>query len=360
MVGVREAFAFANLEPFAGWLDAGDLEVVVHHDLNKLKERHPGAPVERRLRLRYVRSEEIDFCRAEITWVDFYDDIARPQGLSVLGRQGAGRFNDSLLVYTRACPFKLYARVGEGLAYEFPDRVTLPSPHDIVVGKFLLEHDPHHLNVLGCEPPVPLRVQVAEVELFLIPFKDIRDSPRGFPGDERLPPARRFMVEEYAVASEETVPFPVIHRHPIGVELGRSVGAPRIEGRLLALGGRGCTEELRGRGLVVLRGDAAPSYGFEKLRGAEAGRIARVFGHVEADPHMALSCQVVDLVGLYVIDHVGELARIGEVSEVQEEPCTRLMRVGVDVVDAARVERACPSDQTVDLVALCEKEFRKV
>lgn len=45
------------------------------------------------------------------------------------------------------------------------------------------------------------------------------------------------MVEEDAVAGIHPVPFPVIPGHPVRVDLGAGIGAPRVKRRLLVLWG---------------------------------------------------------------------------------------------------------------------------
>jgi hypothetical protein len=52
---------------------------------------------------------------------------------------------------------------------------------------------------------------------------------------------------------------------------------------------------------------AAASDGFEHPHRAEGSDVSRVFGHVEADFHVALGGEVVDFIGFYVIEYVGYL-----------------------------------------------------
>jgi hypothetical protein len=45
---------------------------------------------------------------------------------------------------------------------------------------------------------------------------------------------------------------------------------------------------------------------------------------------------------------------------VEEEPRLRLVRVAIEMVDPARVERAGAADQPVDLVALLQEQLGEV
>ena len=69
----------------------------------------------------------------------------------------------------------------------------------------LLQHQPHRLDVLGRVAPVPLRVEVAQVELLFLAGEDRRDPARDLAGDEGLAAARALVVEEDAVAGEQAV-----------------------------------------------------------------------------------------------------------------------------------------------------------
>ena len=51
---------------------------------------------------------------------------------------------------------------------------------------------------------------------------------------------------------------------------------------------------------------------------------------------------------------------VGQVCVVEEEPGRSLVRIAVEVVDPARVERARATDEAVDLVALLEEELGQV
>lgn len=66
---------------------------------------------------------------------------------------------------------------------------------------------------------------------------------------------------------------------------------------------------------------------------------------------MALRAQVVDLIGLHLLDEAGEVAGVGQVAVVQFEARIVDVRVLVDVVDAARVEGASTAFDAVHFVA---------
>lgn len=72
---------------------------------------------------------------------------------------------------------------------------------------------------------------------------------------------------------------------------------------------------------------------------------------------MALRSQVVDLVGLELVDQPGERNGVGQVPVMREQAHPLLMRVPVQVVDAVGVEARGAPDHAVDLVAEIEQQL---
>ena len=75
---------------------------------------------------------------------------------------------------------------------------------------------------------------------------------------------------------------------------------------------------------------------------------------------MALGCKIVDLLGLDLFQHPVQVAGIGHIPVVQEEPAPGDFGIVVDVVDARGVERTAAPDDAVDFVALFQQKFCKV
>lgn len=74
MFGVAEVFCLACGDAFAGWSEAYHPEIVVDHDLYKLRKGDARRPSELPARLCDVCLEEIHLCGTEITGVDFDND----------------------------------------------------------------------------------------------------------------------------------------------------------------------------------------------------------------------------------------------------------------------------------------------
>ena len=174
------------------------------------------------------------------------------------------------------------------------------------------------------------------------------------------PAAGRLVVEEDAVAGEHVVRFPVVDRHPVGVHLGGPVRGPGVERRLLVLRRRGGAEHLAGGRLVIA---GLPSRAAQRLEDAgrpQAGDVPGVFRDVEGHADVALRAQVVDLVGLDVVDEVRELPAVRQVAVMEEQPGAGGVGVDIDVVEPLRVEGGGAADDPVDLVPLRHQELHEV
>src|SRR5262249_28327231 len=65
-------------------------------------------------------------------------------------------------------------------------------------------------------------------------------------------------------------------------------------------------------------------------------------------------------VGLDALEDAPQPGAVGEVAVVQEEACSRLVRVAVDVLEPVGVEGARAPDDPVDLVALSEEQIGEI
>ena len=75
---------------------------------------------------------------------------------------------------------------------------------------------------------------------------------------------------------------------------------------------------------------------------------------------MALRRQIVDLLRLHLLHDAHQAGGVGEIPIVQDEPAILFVRILIEMIDAVGVEeRSAPLD-AMHLVALVEKEFRKI
>ena len=161
--------------------------------------------------------------------------------------------------------------------------------------------------------PVALGVEIAQKQLVLETQMDRSDGAGDLAGDEGFRPGRPFMVEKDAVRRVHPIGFAVIDRNPIGVELGGGVGRARIEWRGLALrDGLHFAVKFRRRSLIEtrFRGKTEDANRLEQAKGAERIRIGGIFRRLETDLDMALRGEIVDLVGLDLLDNADQIRRI--------------------------------------------------
>ena len=128
------------------------------------------------------------------------------------------------LVDTLTLPDNGHANLSKGQLNKLADRAGLVGGNDIVIWGVLLQHEPHHLDIVAGVAPVALRVQVAQHNVLLQAQADLGHGARDLASDKRLTTARALVVEEDAVAAVHTVCLAVIDHNPVPVHLGDAIG----------------------------------------------------------------------------------------------------------------------------------------
>ena len=113
------------------------------------------------------------------------------------------------------------------------------------------------------------------------------------------------MVEQDAVAGIHVVRLAVVHRDPVGIELGHAVGAARVEGSGFFL--RSLLHfavKLTSACLIDPSFCCQPQHAhcFQKPQRAKCIAVGGVLGSFKAHRHMALSTQVINFIGLHLLD----------------------------------------------------------
>lgn len=179
-----------------------------------------------------------------------------------------------------------------------------------------------------------------------------------FAGDELDAAQRALVVEQDARGSVQAEALAVVHRHPVGVELGHRIGAARIEGRRLAL--HRLLDQpvhLARRGLVEagLRGDEA--HRLQHVVGAQRGDLPCQQRLAPGGLHEGLGPEIVDLIRLHLLQ---DAQQGGEVEQVavhhpdlpgDAQPAQPLVH---------HVRRGGASHQAIDLVALLEQVLGEI
>ena len=75
---------------------------------------------------------------------------------------------------------------------------------------------------------------------------------------------------------------------------------------------------------------------------------------------MALRGEIVNFLRLDLVDQPCQRAGIAEIAVVQHQPVAGGVRVGVDMLQAARVEGTGAADDAMHLVALRQQQFRQI
>ena len=211
--------------------------------------------------------------------------------------------------------------------------------------------------------PVSQRVQIAQNQLVLQAKLDARQPARDFPSDEGLAPDRAFVIEQYAVAREQSVRFSIVDRYPMRVELGGAVRAARIERRRFGL--RMLlhqSEQLRCRRLIESGFFRKSEYadGFKQSQRSERIGVRGVFGLLEGCHDMALSRKVVDLVRPNLLHDMRQARAVRHVAVMQRERSGASGLAFEKMVDARSVEERGPALYAVNPITFLQQEFRQV
>ena len=202
--------------------------------------------------------------------------------------------------------------------------------------------------------PVAARVHIAEFKHVLLARLDLGDGNRNLPGHEFGAASFRFVVEQDARAGEHAIAFAVVLGNPVAVQLGNTIGATRVEGRIFVLRNRlDLAEHLAGRGLVNACVGLAESDGFQELGHADGVDVGGRKRGFPRGGHEGLCCQIVDFVGFCDFHGTDEGRRVRHVAENKGD-------FALEVFGVVEVQLALATDQPENLVAFRKKKFGQV
>ena len=210
------------------------LQVLRHHLRTHLLRGDLRLPAQHFPRSTGVTLQAGDLRRAEVAPIHAHNGVANRQGGGLVA---LNTIHDAHFIQALALKAQLQSQLGGAPADEFAHGILLAGGNYEVLGVVLLEHQPLHAHVVPGVAPVAERVHVAHVQAALQALGNIGEAAGDLSGDEGFPAAGRLVVEQDTVAGVHAVGFAVVHRDPVGVELGDGIGRAGIEGCGLALGG---------------------------------------------------------------------------------------------------------------------------
>ena len=206
---------------------------------------------------------------------------------------------------------------------------------DEIFGSLVLQYQPHALHIILGISPVAEAVEVAEQQLLLLALCNARGCQRDLAGNERLTAALRLVIEEDARAAEHAVCFTVLLDNPVAVQFGYSIWAIRVERSVLILRHfldfsikLGCGGLVNLASLLQMVG----ANGFEDAEYAYGIDISSELGGIEADLHMTLGGEVVDLRRQHLTNEFDQRHGVRHIGIMQVE-----VRAAFEVSDALTV-----------------------
>ena len=104
-----------------------------------------------------------------------------------------------------------------------------------IFGLFVLQHQPHTLDIIFRIAPVAPRIHIAEVQLILQALLDACYSQRNLARNEGFAATLAFVIEEDAINGIHAITLAIVFDNPKTILFGHAVGRARIEGRCLSL-----------------------------------------------------------------------------------------------------------------------------
>src|SRR6266478_336503 len=113
--------------------------------------------------------------------------------------------------------------------------MLLARGNDEIFGLRLLQDEPLRAHIVARMPPIPKRVEVAQIQALVEPLVNAGEAAGDLAGDERFPPDCGLVVEKDSIAGIQAVGLAIVDRYPVRVGLGRTIGGARIERRRFTL-----------------------------------------------------------------------------------------------------------------------------
>ena len=88
--------------------------------------------------------------------------------------------------------------------------------------------------------------------------------------------------------------------------------------------------------------------------------LLAVYSALKTHRDMALGAEVIDLIGLHLLDDPDQVGAVGEVSVVENKSRIAFMWILIEVINPAGVEAASPPLDAMHLVTLIQQEFRQI
>src|SRR5579864_9261345 len=152
------------------------------------------------------------------------------------------------IVFYIPCPIDSYKARCQ--IQKLPHRAALPRGNDVIVGEFLLQHQPHGSHIVLRVTPIATGIKVAQIEFLLQSEFDPAQTAGNLARHKSFAAPRGLMVKQDSVADEEIVSLALIDSVPMSGQLADSIRASWIKRCAFVLRRRRRAKHFRGSRLI--------------------------------------------------------------------------------------------------------------
>ncbi|RNA43570.1 phytase family [Brachionus plicatilis] len=157
-------------------------------------------------------------------------DLSRSVKLGVyFNSHNSGVFFFAHFIFATALPHNFFSDFAERCLNKLTHTVYLICCHNIVLGFFLLQHEPHGLHIVFGMTPVSFGVNIAQSNEFLLTKMYFGNTTANFSSHKISSSTRTLVVEQNSIHSKHVISFSVVDSDPVGVKFGSAIWRSRIK-----------------------------------------------------------------------------------------------------------------------------------
>ena len=198
--------------------------IMLHHDFHQLfKGSLRRIPAKFALSFGRIPPKIYDIRRTVEVWANLYYNLSRS-------------LVDAILIHPFASEFQFNPSMMERQLTELTHRMLHTCCNDKILRLIVLQNQPHAFHIILGIAPITQAVEIAEIQLLLVPLRNTCRPQRNLTRYKSFPTALRLMVKENAGSGEHIIGLTIFLRNPEAILFGNSIRRIRMEWRVFILG----------------------------------------------------------------------------------------------------------------------------